>query len=67
MHPCQKGHSHNTHEGRDRCDLKYAEKRMQRLLNKGPIIYKKIVHDPPKKACKGIIEVIVFQEGEVIR
>lgn len=67
MYPCGKGHPHNTPEGRDRCDLKYADKRIQRLLNKGPLLYEKIIYDPPKKTCKGGIEVVVFQEGKVVR
>jgi hypothetical protein len=67
MHPCKKGHPHNTPEGRDRCDLKYADKRIKKFMDKGPIIYKKIVHSPARKTCKGAIEVVVFQEGELMR
>ena len=67
MNPCQKGHPHNTPEGRDRCDLIYADKRMQRILNKGPPIYEKKVYDPAKQIDNGIIKVYIFQEGEMKR
>lgn len=67
MHPCKKGHPHNTADGQAKCDLKYADRRIKRFMDKGPIIYKKIVHSPARKTCKGAIEVVVFQEGELIR
>jgi hypothetical protein len=67
MHPCKKGHPHNTAEGQFKCDLKYADKRIKKFMDKGPIIYKKIVHSPARKTCKGAIEVVVFQEGELMR
>jgi len=67
MNPCLKNHPHNTIEGMKRCNLKYADRRIKKFLDKGKILYKKIVHDPPKKVCKGAIELLVFQEGELIR
>ena len=67
MFSCKKGHPHNTADGQSKCDLKYADKRIKRLLDKGPPIYKKVIHSPAKKVCKGIVEVLVFQEGELIR
>jgi len=40
---------------------------MQRILNKGPVIYEKKVYDPAKPVDKGIIKVYIFQEGEMKR
>ena len=67
MNPCRKGHNHNTIEGANRCDLKYADKRIARILAKGPPIYKAVVNDPAKIVKKGNIEVAIFRTAEMIR
>jgi len=63
MHPCAKGHPHNTTAGRDHCDLKYADKRIERQLKKGPPIYQAVVHDPPVTVDKGGIPMVVFRSA----
>jgi hypothetical protein len=67
MNPCLKGHPHNTIEGMKRCNLKYADKRVARIVARGPIIYRKIVHRPAKIVDKGFIRVYIYQEAEVLR
>ena len=67
MNPCRKGHNHNTIEGKDRCDLKYADKRIARILAKGPPIYREIVYNPAKIVKKGIIQVAIFRTAEAIK
>lgn len=66
MFPCAKGHPHNTREGSSRCDLKYADKRIARILKNKPPIYRKIVHQPAKAVDKGGVTVYVYQEAEVV-
>jgi len=63
MFPCGKGHPHNTQDGMERCNLKYADKRIERQLKAGPPIYAPVVHDPPLVVDKGGIPVVVFRSA----
>ena len=63
MHECGKGHPHNTREGMERCNLKYADKRIERQMKKGPPIYQAVIHDPPLVVDKGGIPVVVFRSA----
>ena len=63
MYPCNKGHPHNTEQGMKRCDIKYIDRRIQRMINRGPPIYKAVVHDPPIVVDKGGIAVVVFRSA----
>jgi hypothetical protein len=47
----------------DRCNLKYADKRIERQLKAGPPIYTPVVHDPPLVVDKGGIPVVVFRSA----
>jgi hypothetical protein len=60
MYPCGKGHPHNTAEGMTRCNSKYADKRIKRIVDRGPPIYKKIKYDPPITVDKGGIPVVMY-------
>jgi hypothetical protein len=62
-YPCGKGHPHNTEQGMKRCNLKYADKRIERQMKKGPPIYQEVVYDPPLVVDKGGIAVVVFRSA----
>jgi len=63
---CKKVHAHNTIEGVKRCDLKYADKIIARIVNRGPTRYRKIVYNPPKVIDKQGIKIVIFQTAEPI-
>jgi hypothetical protein len=66
MNPCRKGHPHNTVGGMKRCDAKYADKRVARIVARGPRIYRKIIHSPAKVVDKGFIQIYIYQETEAV-
>lgn len=59
---CRKGHPHNTPEGAARCNQKYTDKKLARILAKGPEIYRVLTHKPARIVQKGMVQVYVFQE-----
>lgn len=63
MFPCGKGHPHNTVAGKERCDLKYADRRIERQIKKGPPIYAPVIHDPPLVLDDGPVTVVVFRSA----
>jgi len=67
MFPCKKGHPHKTAQGCFDCNLKYADRRVKREMDKGPRQHRKIVHKPAKVVDKGIIKVYIYQEAEVVK
>ena len=67
MFPCKKGHLHNTADGQAKCDLKYADRRVKRAMDRGPTIYRKVTHRPAKVVDKGFIKVYIYQEAEVVK
>ena len=59
-YPCKKGHPHNTQRGMERCNLKYADRRVKRDLDRGPPIYKGVKYEPPLVLDMGGISVLMF-------
>lgn len=63
MPRCNKRHTHNTAEGVDKCNFKYAEKSTKRKATGFTWPEKRATYSPAKVVNIGPFRVAVFQEG----
>jgi hypothetical protein len=63
--PCKKGHPHTSEASRNVCEFKYAERRVARVVARGPKApHEPVIYNPPIRVQMGNISVVVFRTAK---